>query len=327
LFRSTKTIGILALVAYAVIILLPPIVHGYIYPCMGDDSALHLNIIKNGDLWNQLYYAYAVVGYPIRWLSGITGISINELFLGFSYISLVGVGWSFYFVLSRLVNREAGYLSLVLPSFVSLGLWWQLDDGMTFNIISIGVILPWLTYFMVRWLTQRKFYQLIVLFVLGMLYSFFHSTGIYLAPTLGVLLLGYLIHKRTLVDKKVVMVLVGLIGLNLLGTYSLYAHTQDILPQAISKSFGGKLFPLFYYIQGISVAVLVVGGYSLFILRKVKSVSVEIRLLLWGLGVLISLLLIASLGVSCSPDRQIFDMVTLVSLSACICVGVVFSIP
>ncbi len=97
----------ICLIIYSLIILLPPIIHGYIYPNLGDDASYHLKIIKSADLWWVGYYAYVYVGYPIRWLSSITGLSINVLFLWFNYLVFVAVGFCFYFVLSRLVNRKA----------------------------------------------------------------------------------------------------------------------------------------------------------------------------------------------------------------------------
>jgi hypothetical protein len=306
--------------AFMLVIMLPPMIHGYIYPSSGDDSGLHLSIIKNGDLFNQLYYGHLIIGYPIKWFASLTGFSINSIFLWFNYLALVGAGYTLFFVMSKLVNFKSGLLSLIIPFFVSLGFWWQFDDGMVFNIISIGIILPLFAYFLIRWITQKKTHQFVLVFVLGILYSAFHSTGIYLAPTLGILLLAYVIRNKRKSDISIVSVLVGLVVIGSIVSYGLYTHTQVILPKAISYSFQGRLFPFIYYIEGISFVGLIILITSFYL--GWRMVNLESKLLIYGFGVLSVLLLLASLGISPSPDRQIFDLSSILAFIVCVIAGV-----
>jgi hypothetical protein len=47
-----KMATILILIVYAILIVLPPIIYGYVYPNVGDDASVHLAVIdnlKNGD--------------------------------------------------------------------------------------------------------------------------------------------------------------------------------------------------------------------------------------------------------------------------------------
>ncbi len=317
--RSRK-IAIVSLSIFALIIILPPIINGYIYPTAGDDSALHMSIIKDGDYWNQLYYGYVFIGYPLNWICNLIHADFNEVFLWLNYLCYIGVGFSFYFVLSRLINYKAGLFALVLPFFASLGLWWQFDDGMIFNIINMGIVLPFLIYFGVRWYRERRLYQLTMSLILMVVASVFHSSSIYFAPSLLLIIVVYSFFNRHRIDWKVLSFLATLLVINLVGVYILYQHTQELLPAVQDRSFAGKLFPIGYYFMGISIFNILILVYSAFTLWN-KILNLNAKILLVILGCIAVSLLVASLGISAVPDRQIFDLSTIVALIVCVCIG------
>jgi hypothetical protein len=290
---------------------------------MGDDSGMHMEILKNGDLWNQLYWGYAIIGYPLKWFYDFTLINYNDLFLWFNYLVLIGIGATFYFVLSRLVNYKAGLLSLIIPFFVSLGIWWEFEYGMIFNLINMGIIFPFILYSGIRWITQHKRYHLVCLVLLCILFSLFHSTGIYLAPMIILLFVFALVFKRQYITKPIAVMGISIIIMNLLTSYMLINQTNLILPKAVSYSISGKLFPLSYYIDGASSIGIVMTVLSIYLIYRCKKINKESKLILYALFSMIVLLIISTLGFSPSPDRQIFDMAILFGLTTSVCVGIV----
>ena len=151
------------ILVYSLIILLPPIVHGYIYPNMGDDFATHTGYLKYDNLFNLNYLGYAYVGYPLKLIESISGIEMVVLFFWFNYAVLILVGLVSYFVLTSLIDYKAGLLSLAIPFMCSMGLISQFDFGMIFDMINVGIILPLTIYFGIRWFQYRKIYQLFLL--------------------------------------------------------------------------------------------------------------------------------------------------------------------
>lgn len=320
---SQKLITYLCFAIFAAIIVLPPIIHGYIYPTMGDDSGMHLNILKTENLWNQLYFGYVVIGYPLKWFYDFTLINYNQLFLWLNYLVLIGVGFSFFFVLSRLVNWKAGLFALFIPFFIALGIWWEFDDGMIFNLINMGIVLPFLFYFGIWWIKDNKTYHLVGLLLLSMFFSLFHSTGIYLTPTIVVLLVAGLVFKKNLISRRIVITSSAIIIINLIGDFILVRQTNSILPQIVSFSFIGKLYPFHYYIEGLSLIGIIMLVISLLLIYQYKLIRRESVLLLVGLSAMFLVLLAATLGISPSPDRQLFDMAILFGVVTSICAGII----
>ena len=87
----------LVLTAYTVIIIMPPIIHGYVYPTNGDDSAVHLAFIQgyiDGEYSlstvAHAYWGEAMMVVPIAWLHNTFGLSIDSMFLWLNY----GVLWA-----------------------------------------------------------------------------------------------------------------------------------------------------------------------------------------------------------------------------------------
>jgi hypothetical protein len=230
-YLSKKILIGVVFLFFVLMIILPPIIHSYIYPSVGDDNSLHMTIIKNGNLFGQMYFAYIVIGYPMRWISSITSLDINNLYLWFTYIVMIGIGGVFYFIMTKLVNYKAGLLSLIIPFFLSLGIWKQFNYGMIPNLINVEIILPFLIYFIILWLINRRNWQWMVVIGLTILFSLFHTTGIYLTLLIIVSIIGYILFNRKKIDWQVVRFLSSIFFFNIIWVIILGIITKRIFPQ------------------------------------------------------------------------------------------------
>ena len=318
--RRKKIITLILMAVYALIIFAPPIYHGYVYPNGGDDTALHLTIIKSGDLFKQIYAGYIFVGYPLRWLNALTGISINWLFFWFNYLVLFMVGVTNSLVASKLAGWKAGLLGLFIPAFLTQGIMYQFDFGQVFNIINMGIIFPCLIYFAVKWYKDRWTYYLYILVGLDLLMATFHSTGVYLAPLILIVVMVNLLYQWA--AKKEIWLAVGnlavLAPINLVLQYfTMNRFTADVMQMGLEK---GKELPLWFIGKILPVTVLIALGIALIVKRKKYSLQVKV------VGVIIGAFAIMLFGViffklSFVPDRQLYDVVTPIGLIAAILMG------
>jgi hypothetical protein len=257
---------------YIAIIILPPIIHHYIYPNMGVDFPSNIGYFANANLWAITYYAYVYIGYPLRWVHYLTGFQYYQIYLWFSYAILVLVGYCWYFVLSKLVNYIAGLAALGLIFVCAMGLAWQFSFGGIFDMMNIGIILPFLLYFFIKWYQQRKKYQLVVSLILVFVFGNFHYNGIYLAPVVTgclVLYYGYSLYKKYRIDQKLVYVLLSFITIGIVDQCALMNPAR--LAVGIYKSYhyivAGRLETYIYY---ASVGLVLLAFLLLTIYRKKK---------------------------------------------------------
>ncbi|MFA5300801.1 MAG: hypothetical protein WC389_21635, partial [Lutibacter sp.] len=117
-------ITIVSFIALGLVSILPPIIQGYWYPNLSDDTANHLSVILrlvNGTLpsFEFRYLGYAIIGYPMYWISQLFNIEMTTLFLWLHCLIPLIAGAVLYFVFSQLVNWITGLLMLIIPVFVS----------------------------------------------------------------------------------------------------------------------------------------------------------------------------------------------------------------
>ncbi len=135
----------LILVAFVLLILLPPIIHGYVYPNMGDDTAFHLEYfdsIKNGIPATAMYLGRMIAGYPLVWLSFLSGLSVDTLFLWFNFGVLCLIGIGAYLMVALIFNWQAGLLTIPLILFVTPSTLNLFDNGAIFDLITVGILFP-----------------------------------------------------------------------------------------------------------------------------------------------------------------------------------------
>ncbi|MEE9304550.1 MAG: hypothetical protein V3U84_12310 [Thiotrichaceae bacterium] len=326
----SKLFTIIGLILFGVIIILPPIIYGYVYPNVGDDSAGHLaffDSIKAGNPSGLRYLAYAFVGYPLVWISNLTSTSIDTLYLWFTYGVLILVGITIYFVVSRLVNREAGWFALWLTTFCAQGILFLFYFGQIFNLINIGIILPLLLYFIVKYLIGKRVYQLVLVLIFAGLFGSFHTSGIYLPIVASFATLMYVIYAR---DKKYKINIHGIvlgIGIVVLSAiaFVLIPEGRYLVDRMVFSIINRTLtVPLVDYLLGIvspTLLVLLVGG-AVYSKNILKNINKETKILITILSCTIMVLAVAAFApISPDPWRQALDLATILALFVAVLLG------
>jgi len=142
---NKRVIVPLVLVGFLLLIILPPILYGYIYPNNGDDSAHHLqyfDAIGSGVPASAMYLGRLVVGYPLVWLSNVSNLSVDVLYLWFNFGTLLLIGIVVYKTVSLVFNWQAGLLTVPLVLFVTPSTLNLFDNGAVYDLITVGALLP-----------------------------------------------------------------------------------------------------------------------------------------------------------------------------------------
>ena len=283
---------IIILCILCLLIILPPIIYGYVYPTGGDDSAEHLKVIEQITLINPIPasgYHYAgelIVGYPLVVLKMVFHIPLTTSFTWFNYLALIGVVLTFYCVFSKTFNKQAGLLAAVgifaVQTFVA-----QYLSGLIFNIINIGIILMWFIYFGIRAWTKRSWKRGVVAVALLLLFANFHSSGLYLPimPHSILRILG-IIHDSS---------------------ESGLVSNPNVIANGITIQY--IIFTVLY---------LTIIGSLIYFWKKISAnASKEGRLMMIVLGVMsveLAIVSMPALKISPYPSRQLVDTVTFVFL-------------
>lgn len=201
--KPTHKITLVVLAVFSLIILLPPIIYGYVYPSAGDDSAEHMRIIGQIDLSNpfskSVHYLYAgqwIVGLPLVAFGKITGLNLPVTFLWFNYLVFIGVVITYYLIFSRLFNQLTGIIAIILGVFLSIANLGLFYAGSIFSIINVEIIMMWLLYFAIMAITKRNGNDAFIGGLLGCLFAWFHPSGYYLPIiVLGIVVCSVLWRK------------------------------------------------------------------------------------------------------------------------------------
>jgi hypothetical protein len=331
----------LVLLVYSVVIIIPPIMHGYVYPNIGDDSAMHLAMLddmgeKGIAPFGKVYFGYAMVSYPILYLSRLTGVGVDTIFMWFNYAALILVGITVYFVMARLVNRETGWLALVITVFCSQSILSQFYYGVLFNMINVGIILPLLLWLAVEYITRRQKRYLYPFFGLVALYSSFHTTGIYLPAFISGIMVAYVLYnhlrKRPL-DST--LLLVG-VGANILSVTCLIFFIPDLFVISVSYVKALKIaltVPLMNYMWTIvSIAtmmllVFLVPYLVMFRNNWLERARPQVKVCIFILGCMAVILAVTTFSkLSGDPWRLALDLATVLALLVTVFAGIFMTI-
>jgi len=279
---------VIILCVLCLLIILPSLIYGYVYPTGGDDSAEHIRVMERITLTHPipvgyLYNGQWMVGYPLVVLKTLFGIPLTTSFMWFNYLVLIGVVLTLYFVFSRIFNSLAG-ITAAIGIFAAQTFVAQFLSGLIFNIISIGIILMWLLYFGIRAWTKRSWKFGIVAVILLALFVNFHASGAYIPIT----------------PKAVTSVVQG------------FENTV----QGLSSTSNGFILQ---YAMCLALFLLAVGALFWYRKRILENITKEGRLMMVALGVFGILLIIVSapiFKISLFPSRQLTDAVTIVFLLA-----------
>lgn len=344
-----RILSIVCLLAFCAIVISPPIIRGYLYPNIGDDTAMHMRQFDAiglhpdsrrplyddyrlvGYPLDVLYGAYYIIGYPLDIASHVLHVDNDTLFFWFNYLALWGVGISMFFVFRHLLGTVAGLLALVVPVFTSFAVLLLFYSGVIFNIINMGIVLPWICYFAIRLvMTGRKCYAVGVV-CLSSLFAVFHSTGVYLPFICLAGLIVYILYKRWSGEHipKWLWACAGALGGLGLGVYFMVAPVFERLlaHDTTPKLWGGTLLweSLLHYMSPLLLVVMLV---SLgIVVSKYRHLEVREKVVLALFGILPVVMLPAIVfGWSPQPMRQGYDFAILLSVFAVVLLGVVFRV-
>lgn len=211
---------VIILVAFSAIVMLPPVLHGYIYPTIGDDAAVHLDTFQRLDQYGYghtdiNYFGQIIVGYPLIWLP----FDITVSWLWFNYVALLFAALSFFYITTRLVDVRAGLVALVLPAFAFGGILFQWYSGTIFNIINMTIML-WCVYHALRVMEKLSIARGFTLVLLAVLAYYFHHSGVYLIVMLPATVLAHLFLNR-MEHKYLAVLVVSAAGLFIVSLTSL----------------------------------------------------------------------------------------------------------
>lgn len=170
----------LIIILYLLVILLPPLIQGYIYPTLGDDSAEHLRFIdnlKNGN-HGALYFGQYITGYTLIWLEQFTNISTDTLFLWFNFLSFAAAGLIIALLLKHIVGYKVA-LGISLLVLFSTGATMHLFlSGTIYNFVNILIILPLAIYGFAEFSKTRKWQHLTFGVITMVLFAVYHPSGV-----------------------------------------------------------------------------------------------------------------------------------------------------
>jgi len=345
---TKNTIIIISFVGLFLVVVIPPIIYGYIYPNVSEDTANNINFITqmvNGTLPESdfRYWGYAILGYPLFYLSKLIHVEFNIVFTWFHALLPLFIGCTLYFVFSRLVNWVTGLLALVIPIFVSGATVYYIYQGILFNLINITILYPLFFYFAIQWFSYHRIYQLILTILFAVIVCTFHTSGLYLPFMILLSLAVYLAyvnftHKKynkSAVILGSVLSVCGIIGffglpysLEQIGyvTNSLLgkeATISDPRYRQLAESYK-QAVPLYYYVSTfISLVVVWLFGLAILKYKNIKFTTQSKLLVLFLSCLGIVLVLATYSGLSTLPFRQQTDFAIVFAIITTILVGIV----
>lgn len=305
---------------YIAIVILPSIIHHYVYPNNNDDTILFLNIILANGLHNPfaahfVYAGYIYLCYPLLWFSHIAHLNFYTVWVWFNILIMVPIGCVLYFIGAKLIDWKAGLMMLLFPIFVSGGIVSYETTGVLFSLILTTILMPLLIYCVVQYLLKRRVYLLILVIILAIVTSTFHTTGLYVPIVAGVALVGFIIYKlakkeftKSYIKLCLFVLIVLVIGLGAI--FILNPQSVDFVGKLFGVITGSQTIwqrqyslPAWYWLTAfVSLPIIAVIGVSLFIIVKNKvQLSNQIKLYLYLLVCWVVVLLILGYG-RLSPD-------------------------
>lgn len=325
----------------AAIILAPPIIYGYIYPNIGDDTAEHLKAFEEmdkgifpSDVYPGIYSGQLHIGRAVNFISEVTDLDRNALFLWFNFVVLIVVAITTMGFAWRLANKWAGLITPFVLLFVSYSVISLFEHGVIFSVINMYILLPVFVLFLITWIESGKLWQLGALLVATALVSTFHTTSVYILPmtlvSSTVLIAYFLKKKKTAELKRTVISILPIIAINVLWfIYSPYFRTEEMIRQTANSIVTASPFST---IKPPTIIDLIMTYISptvtmLFCLAMVKIRRGEIpertKLALIILG---SLSLVLAFGsftrFTYDPTRIAFDLAGILVLAMCLIIGI-----
>lgn len=348
--RRLLIIGCFAL--YAAIIILPALIYHYVYPNNNDDTMGHFSIIVANGLANPfkanfIYAGYIYLEYPMLAISKIFHANFYTVWVWFNIVAMLPIGYILYSIGTKLVNWQTGLIILFLPAVVSNGLMTYQDSGVIYSMILVAVLMPTLIYLFVKYWQENKTWQLIVILLLTIITSTFHTSGIYVPIVTGVSFIGFMIYKLYKHEsfKRGLIICTEIIGVSLISIGILTPQTLQfvhhliavVAPNVINtiptnqttliNSSRTYSLPLWYWaVSFVSfgiIATIIIAIYAI-IKDKIK-LSSQVKMYLYILLCWIVAMLILGFGkISVDPIRAEMDTSIIIAIFASILFGAIF---
>lgn len=250
---NKKYIILIVLILYTLIIMLPPLVHGYVYPNNGDDAAFHLMYfdrmrVTDDPLSN--YLGQDMVGALLLKINETTWLGIDKIYLWFNFVVLWLVGISCFALVAKGIDWKAGLIAIPIVMFITPSTLNLFDTGAIYDLATVGVFAPLFLLCVIMYVRSRKWVWLVPLSLLLGLVIVFHSmviveifgaTSVEVSPLVVefiITLLGYLVAiilfasmsafvynpQLLKLDNKMLVLLVGLGGLSVLLAVFAFSH-------------------------------------------------------------------------------------------------------
>ncbi len=332
---NKKVIVPICFAIFILIVILPPIMYGYIYPNLGDDSATHLSriskIVIGQPLVVERYGGYIYIGYPLVLVSNLTHISQMALWNWFNCLILIVVGAVFYFIVSKLFNWKFGLLALAM-TFISASVLEYVYWGVVFNLINVAIFMPMLIYLVSCWLVKRRIYQLVLILLLTALIVTFHTSGVYVPFTILLAVFIYIAYKiykkeRWLTAPVLLglgIVIVGVIGVALISRSYVIKQFVSLLTQLTHADVGSReevmrnlsISFVPYIMYFVTIPLIAILGVSLYALHgKWAKISGQVKSFLFmSVCLLVVLGLMGFAKLSTDPTRQEVDFAIILSI-------------
>ncbi len=275
---------VLILIAFAVVVFLPPLLHEQTYLAINNDTAAHLLVfeaMKNGGA-NFLYLGQALTGYALIAMEKVTRIEMNVLFMWFNFAVLLIAG--IVGAIMVVLITKSKLAGAITPFVIVFGIGSTMHlfySGTIFNIIEVSIIFPILITLLYTMINERKAKWLVAIVPISLLLFFFH-------PSLGE------------------------------GVTRLFRNYPN--PEAVINPIAA--LALFFGSANIALAILC--GIAFHIRNNKEKTGVGIKIVMAILLVLAVLLaVLAFTGATPFSSRMAINLCLILGLALCIYIGVV----
>ena len=220
-------------------------------------------------------------------------------------------------------NQLAGLVALLLPIFTSFSILLFFYSGVVFNIINVGIILPFAYYCVIKWLMTGSKRHAIVAVCLFALFAVFHSTGIYLPFILLAGLITLIVYKkvqRQLIPKWLILLAaaVAVCGAMLFVLFHRTVRNWLSLIGESGEDISGLVLlqeSLLHYMSPIVLAIIIISVAFLYGKYQHMLVAEKLTIAFFGLSAIIMMPSML-FGWSPIPSRQGLDFAIFLSIVA-----------
>ncbi|MBN1368987.1 MAG: hypothetical protein JW954_01960 [Dehalococcoidaceae bacterium] len=326
------------------VVIYAPLRYGFIFPTGGDDTAHHINYLKN--LTQDFGYITGMGYYGIALLVPFTKMGLNPVavFSVFNYAVIIAVFVSLWVLVRRFYGFIPAVLSFLVSVFMVMSTWYYFEDGTIFNIFNLWVIAPLAFYSLSRWLEEGARKWLVICGALFVLTSLVHSaTYLYIMASMLLLTAAFSFwqyRKKDTTMLKRTLIFGAVFSVSIITAAATWMHR--LLPAVtgamVDTVVGDKVSYaqrvsfinwLGHYLNVATLMLLILAGFILYIIFK-KGTTQQKASISSKLNQPLSFILLAFVPVFAvgaftllgyNYDRFARDLATLTGLGAALLLG------